>query len=946
MAQDSAHIRFRAEPIAPVPASHHCLTPDYVEHQYSNHMHNPRTKFKAQGTGNHTPTQTMVQSQLVNPMHQLRLGTPGLATAVTAELGEHGQIHNDKIFDILFTPESFIQEDAREGLAEIVKTLDEAGYFINEGGEGGEPTEPTAPLTDKQQRLQELQKNYNKNEKSLASYLDEIGNGIGEIGGLPSPRLFSAILSGEAAKGASEKFKPDIAAVRRELVDKFRYWHESEVLVEITKKQANAGLSKTMMEKMALKFRTQFGLRHVIGIGIHDKKITAYYMDRCGLVMATRLMTSELLVRIVGTLLFAPVEHLGRDLTIGLTIKMSTASIMMGGVQFEFVRYLHQDLSVRGRGLSMALVKHRNVYFVIRDFWADVSREITGAGVLRECEEAGATGVLRLLGSEVVPVGDNTVTSAIQAIRDGRDGRVEVREHRRELLGPMCRPLHSFHSIAELVQSLMDVTEGLEDLRSLGYIHREVTLANLAIADPNHMDTVKRFKPQVPGDTALNMDMEPEGAFVPAAASAHHAPREPACGVIVDVDHVMHVEREDSIAIADAPRPETIAFMAMELIEKPETTPSEKHDLESLFWILIWLCSTYNGEKGPRLVGQEQVWSWSKPAISRKQRMAIVLNKQGALGRGYAGVTADFAPEFKCLEPLACRLYDILFPEGSQSRSTWQVSLSYVTHADFITAFQDTLDELHGTPALSPALSALDLEMVVDEEITANESSNRRRSYDEAFASPRPFVPIPVPAHIADAGSIVGEGLRCRTVIGSTGETLRLVDPSGDVPDSPVPRKRARKEKEPGKYVHFYDKEPGAAEAAEVAEVAEAAEAAEEAEARETPLETARSQLSIIEDTIQVMQGETDAVEVQYLTGHMGSITVEDMLRLKNRIRKAIADIEKLAEEEGGDEGEDLSEEEYEDEYSDYENDVDVDVRFKSSYDRTGAPSDLRVTKT
>ncbi|KAI0037855.1 hypothetical protein FA95DRAFT_1613828, partial [Auriscalpium vulgare] len=823
MGSNSAQLRFRADSIHTYPASHHRLPANQLDPPYRNHMKYQRSKPVVRGTGSHTPTQPAIQSQLVNPTQNTRLGAgsaPGsLSTAVSGELTVRGRVASGAdLIDALFSPENFIEKNAAVHFNEIMKELDNESCFLVEGEEP-----PIGPLTARASRLRMLMETWNEDENGACEFLNALGDVVGEFGDQPSPRLFSAVRSGEAAQGASEHFKPDAAVVLRRLAAIFRYWQETEALLEFTKRSTNAGLGQTMQEKMALKFRTQFGLRHVIGVGIHDKKITAYYMDRSGLLTATCPMTSDLLVRIVGTLLFASAEFLGRDTTVGLTPKLSTASITMGNLEFEFVRYLSQDLSVRGRGLNVALVKHGNVYFVIRDFWADVSREITGAGILRECETAGVTGVLRLLGSEVVPIKDPSLAAKVADIRAKQEQPPETREHRRELLGPMCRMLHSFQSQEELVQSLMDITQCLKELRELGYVHREVTLESLGIVDPVHMDTVKRFKPQTSERPLDLTDLSPEPAFVPAASD--HAPRQPACGVVLDVDHMMHVEREDKIPIADAPRPETLAFVSLELIETPATTPTEKHDLESIFWIFIWLCSTYRAPTRPREIGQEQVWTWCKPAYSEQQRMAIHRNKAGSLGRGPAGVVAEFSPEFRDLQDLAGRLFNLLFPDGSPSRAAWQVSLSSVQHADFIAAFQETLDKLYdaNTPGLTPAFSAMDVIPDVSE----------KRQFATAFPSPLPFEPVPVSPDVVRAGSVVTNGILCESIVTKIGETLQVVEEDGGT-DNTVPaagKKRARGEKQPGKYFHFADKAAEAQAAAE-AKAAEAAEAHAAAEAK------------------------------------------------------------------------------------------------------------------
>ncbi|KAI0039486.1 hypothetical protein FA95DRAFT_1612542 [Auriscalpium vulgare] len=135
--------------------------------------------------------------------------------------------------------------------------------------------------------------------------------------------------------------------------------------------------------------------------------------------------------------------------------------------------------------------------------------------------------------------------------------------------------------------------------------------------------------------------------------------------------------------------------------------------------------------------------------------MAIHRNKAGSLGRGPARVVAEFSPEFRDLQDLAGRLFNLLFPDGSPSHTAWQVSLSSVQHADFIAAFQGTLDKLYeaNTPGLTPAFSTMDVTPDVSELLIL------KRHFATAFPSPLLFEPVPVSPDVVRADRVVTHGI-------------------------------------------------------------------------------------------------------------------------------------------------------------------------------------------
>ena len=131
----------------------------------------------------------------------------------------------------------------------------------------------------------------------------------------------------------------------------------------------------------------------------------------------------------------------------------------------------------------------------------------------------------------------------------------------------------------------------------------------------------------------------------------------------------------------------TKEFMAIEVLEDVDHT--YRHDLESFFYVLIWMCVGYGWGKG------------QKPEIHPLHRWYygtakdIVIAKRGDVTRNFEDyVLAEFSPIFNCIKGLARSLRNMLFSETTLFTGTPKDEPPGHLHKSMIKAFNDAIKEL------------------------------------------------------------------------------------------------------------------------------------------------------------------------------------------------------------------------------------------------------------
>ncbi|OBT65100.1 hypothetical protein VE03_05283 [Pseudogymnoascus sp. 23342-1-I1] len=167
------------------------------------------------------------------------------------------------------------------------------------------------------------------------------------------------------------------------------------------------------------------------------------------------------------------------------------------------------------------------------------------------------------------------------------------------------RPLHAYRSTKELLEALRDAVRGHKSLLEDGKIlHRDISENNIIVTE----------------------------------AASKGEPK----GRLIDLDLAKEL---DSVPSGASHRTSTMQFMAIEVLQGKGHT--YQHDLESFFYVFIWMCVRY----GHVDMNEGQARKESRPTKLRH------MDKNG-----FEDIIAEFAPRFENLKGLARELRNVLFP--------------------------------------------------------------------------------------------------------------------------------------------------------------------------------------------------------------------------------------------------------------------------------------------
>lgn len=142
--------------------------------------------------------------------------------------------------------------------------------------------------------------------------------------------------------------------------------------------------------------------------------------------------------------------------------------------------------------------------------------------------------------------------------------------------------------------------------------------------------------------------------------------------------------------------------MSIELLDPPpldnstQITNTQQHDLESLFYVFVWICSLY---AAPGIIRELDKNSASNSIIVLKWNEVKDSKEIGEIKRShlsYGGnkLAACFTPYFASLRGCCMQLLDAIFPKSSEARVDYRASLSPVTHEQIIAIFKTALEQI------------------------------------------------------------------------------------------------------------------------------------------------------------------------------------------------------------------------------------------------------------
>ncbi|KAJ7138415.1 hypothetical protein C8R43DRAFT_1202310 [Mycena crocata] len=453
-----------------------------------------------------------------------------------------------------------------------------------------------------------------------------------------------------------------------------------------------------------LMFSSQDNRRFLISLSFNAHNVRLYVFDRAGLVITSpfdmhRDPTS--FVHVLTALMFTnDLAVLGYDtsiITTGLRPNVRRF-IEVKGVRYSIVKTLFVSDVIRGRGTVCWHVRHGGEDFVIKDTWADASRAHTEAGILRMAD--GVQGIAQVVADVIVVINDlEDSTDNLRSLIDpeGKHAHIETRSHRRLVLTPFGAPLSQFASRKELVSIFIDAVTAHRDLYDRKILHRDISVNNVMLVPvPKTWDSIT-LPPTSPSLTAVAAPHSLNASDGPKPTAPNPSPAPLRRGLLIDVDYALVLDGGGARGpTAEVHRTGTLPFMAIEVLIKGERLPAHlpRHDLESLLYVLIWICLHYAGpcytERNVERAVERQNFDIYTSEISNWVRgqsyRGIGLVKHSTMTTDYweDSVLPSFAPYFEPLKPCVSAWRELLVTKN----------LTYDTVLDVLRNTLSTLDDV------------------------------------------------------------------------------------------------------------------------------------------------------------------------------------------------------------------------------------------------------------
>ncbi|KAK0612381.1 kinase-like domain-containing protein [Bombardia bombarda] len=234
---------------------------------------------------------------------------------------------------------------------------------------------------------------------------------------------------------------------------------------------------------------------------------------------------------------------------------------------------------------------------------------------LKRAGERNVWGVIRLLGYRDL--------GSIAGIRQGLQFPRPFIDRNLSCVvtAPLGRPIQKFASIRELLEVLRDLVKALRSLHIDGrMIHRDIAIKNVVINSQHGDDSPK--------------------------------------GVLIDFDQALDLDNRRDVE----PLVGSDGFMAIGILSwRPHTY---RHDLESLFYVFLWLAIGNDREHDDAyeilegLPKTSRLWKWcSMDFYAVGQVKAVDMSPEGFLG-----ILDEFSADFASLQGLAQKLHGLIFP--------------------------------------------------------------------------------------------------------------------------------------------------------------------------------------------------------------------------------------------------------------------------------------------
>ncbi|KAJ2393797.1 hypothetical protein GGI23_004954 [Coemansia sp. RSA 2559] len=265
-------------------------------------------------------------------------------------------------------------------------------------------------------------------------------------------------------------------------------------------------------------------------------------------------------------------------------------------------------------------------------------------------------------GSVKLRVGNNYVTDDTANVYeyDGSEKQELFRVHRRIVMAPVGRHIHSVENEAELVLVLADAMKCHNTiLTKCELLHRDISINNILVIHDGE------------------------------------STRRPVKGLLIDFDHAISVKQESS---GNAARSGTLPFMSIHNLEQDRSRRTALDDWESLLYLVCWLGTFGINSAHSCDVKKDEAEEISRWRSGDMQKIAKQKRKQmHSLEFFKKTILVGFQDRYVQLKWLAVRIYKALFQhEGCEGASRDIQDLDIVDNS-FESEMDELLGSLHGS---------------------------------------------------------------------------------------------------------------------------------------------------------------------------------------------------------------------------------------------------------
>ncbi|KAJ7747948.1 hypothetical protein DFH07DRAFT_1036866 [Mycena maculata] len=444
-------------------------------------------------------------------------------------------------------------------------------------------------------------------------------------------------------------------------------WPNIQIHGELKASDSTAAHTDTFLQLVNgayLIFSSQDNRRFVVSLSFIGCDLRLFVFDRAGLVITSPFdlhKDPESFVRVLAGLMFTKDRaFLGYDTSI-TTTPGGCRYIEVNGVKYRIVETLFVSDVIRGRGTVCWRARSGHQDFVIKDTWADDSRPHTEAEILRMAE--GIEGVPNVVADVIVEIKnieDSTkaLRSTVAPLTGARGTKlqqmlstIEHRIHRRLVLTPFALALSHFASRKELITIFIDAVLAHRELFSKRKIlHRDISINNIMLVPhPKTWNTIlpPTSSASLAGHHLLTVPVSGPALAAPPAPSGHRR------GVLIDFDYSLVIEPDSERG--PPARTGTLPFMAVEVLYYGANMPAHepRHDLESMLYVLIWICVHYAGPHNVERQNFNILDSELRDWIRGDSYKSIGMMKDAVMGNPmfWNSVLGEFAPYFEQLKP-------------------------------------------------------------------------------------------------------------------------------------------------------------------------------------------------------------------------------------------------------------------------------------------------------